>query len=254
MTPDKEKFKQACEKIIGRERDRGPIGTLSEKTLHAVLKNYFEPYTENHEIKLGSFYADVVGENGIIEVQTRNLYKLKEKLMYFLAVARVTLVFPLPRVKYVSWVNQETGEVSSKHKSPKKGKPADCFYELYGLKSLLKHPNLTVCVVMLDVCDYRNLDGWGTGNKRGSTRNDRIPLDICEEIYLRTPEDYLNLISFPLPAEFTTADFKEASGTPLPYASRAVNILYHMGLCEKIGKRGRSNLYKFVNNNHDGGH
>ena len=47
---DKEAFYAACEKIIGTQRSKKGIGTLGEKTLHAVLKNYYEPFEQNHEI------------------------------------------------------------------------------------------------------------------------------------------------------------------------------------------------------------
>ena len=64
---DKELFINACKS----DKCKKGIGTLSEKTLHSVLKNYFEPFSENHEIKIGNYVADIVGENGIIEIQTR---------------------------------------------------------------------------------------------------------------------------------------------------------------------------------------
>ena len=53
-------------------------------TLHAVLKNYYEPFEQNHEIKVGRFVADIVGEQGVIEIQTRNFGNLLEKLDNFL--------------------------------------------------------------------------------------------------------------------------------------------------------------------------
>ena len=41
--PNQDKFKAAKNKIIGVDRQRLGIGTLSEKTVHAILKNYYEP-------------------------------------------------------------------------------------------------------------------------------------------------------------------------------------------------------------------
>ena len=40
---EEERFLGAREKIIGKRRDRHGIGTLSEKTVHAVLKYYYAP-------------------------------------------------------------------------------------------------------------------------------------------------------------------------------------------------------------------
>ena len=45
---DKQKFKEACKSIIHAEREQNGIGTLGEKTLHAVLKQYYEPDKTNH--------------------------------------------------------------------------------------------------------------------------------------------------------------------------------------------------------------
>ena len=242
---DRELFSSACQKVIGVKREQKLIGTLSEKTVHAVLKNYFEPYEDSHEVKLGSFYADIVSEDGIIEIQTRSLYRLKEKLTYFLAVSRVILVHPIYHTKYISWINGETGEVSEKRKSPKTGAPWDCFRELYGIKTLLKHPNLTICLPMLDICEYRNLDGWGSGGKRGSSRSDGIPTDLFDEIYLNTKEDYLRLIPQNLPDVFTTADFMRCGKTTQRTAGYALNILNYLDIIEKVGKSGKHITYKF---------
>ena len=83
------------------------------------MKNYFEPYGENQEIRIGGYVADIVGENGVIEIQTRQFNKLLKKLEAFLDYCNVTVVYPIPAVKYVRWIDTETGELSEKHKSPK---------------------------------------------------------------------------------------------------------------------------------------
>ncbi|MBR1563704.1 MAG: hypothetical protein IJ645_10920, partial [Ruminococcus sp.] len=105
---DKLRFAEVCEQIVGAERARNGIGTLGEKTLHAVLKTYFEPDPDSQEIRVGSFVADICCENGIIEIQTRQFYRLVKKLEAFLEYADVTVVYPLCPVKYVRWHDPET--------------------------------------------------------------------------------------------------------------------------------------------------
>ena len=39
---DHERFAEICERYRNRARERAGIGTLGEKTLHAVLKDYFQ--------------------------------------------------------------------------------------------------------------------------------------------------------------------------------------------------------------------
>ena len=49
---DKERFEWARDKIVGTEREKQGIGTLSEKTVHAVLKNFYAPDEDMHEIPI----------------------------------------------------------------------------------------------------------------------------------------------------------------------------------------------------------
>jgi hypothetical protein len=240
---DKQKFTEACEKIINAEREKCGIGTLGEKTLHAVLKEYFEPYKGNQEIKLGSFVADIVGENGIIEIQTGNFNKLRKKLESFLDVAKVTVVYPIASTKWLIWLDESTGEVTEKRKSPKKGSPYQAFYELYKIKSLLRNYNLKLCLVLLDIIEYRSLNGWSEDKKKGSTRYERIPVDIIDEIYIDTISDYSKLIPGGMPQSFTSKDFKKASGLSLSNAQTALNVLSYIGAVKNVGKSGRLNLY-----------
>ena len=98
---DRERFLAAVEKCSGKQRDIKGIGTLGERSVHATLKAYFEPQADNTEIKIGSFVADIAGENGIIEIQTRALYRLRKKLDCFLEYTHVTVVYPVIAKKYI---------------------------------------------------------------------------------------------------------------------------------------------------------
>ena len=42
-SPDAARFLAACDRIIHTEHIENGIGTLSEKTVHSVLKHYLEP-------------------------------------------------------------------------------------------------------------------------------------------------------------------------------------------------------------------
>ena len=81
---DQERFEQAKQKIIGIDRQRLGIGTLSEKTVHAILKNYYEPDEDRQEIPIENYVADIYADGEIIEIQTRQFNKLRDKLQTFL--------------------------------------------------------------------------------------------------------------------------------------------------------------------------
>ena len=91
---DYEAFVNAKDKIIGKAHNNKGIGTLSEKTLHAVLKLYYEPDEDKHEVAMSGYYADIYNDKGIIEIQTRQLNKLRDKLSVFLQDYHVTVVYP----------------------------------------------------------------------------------------------------------------------------------------------------------------
>lgn len=244
---NKETFRRSCDKIVGAAgKSTGGIGTLGEKTLHSVLKNYCEPDETCHEIKVGNFVADILTDSGIIEIQTRQFHKMRRKLDFFLEQSDVTIVYPIARIKWLLWIDETTGEITSKRKSPKTGKVYEAFHELYQIKNQLCHPRLHVRLVLLDLEEYRYLNGWSENKKRGSSRYDRIPVDIAEELLISCPEDYAKLIPAALGAQFTSKDFKAASGLRLPAAQTALNVLYAVGAVKRTGKSGNAYIYERV--------
>lgn len=240
---DKQLFEQVCDEVIGQQKGMNGIGTLGEKTVHSVIKSYLSPNTINHEIKVGSFVADICTGNEIIEVQTRNFDKLRRKLAAFLAVAPVTIAYPIPSIKWIRWVNPQTGEISPPRKSPKLGTPYAIFPELYKIKNYLINPNLTLKIIMINLEEYRFLDGWSQDKKKGSTRCDRIPTELVSELEITNQEEYRFLIPNTLEEKFTSKDFKKASGLPIGQAQTALNILHYVGAVDRIGKKGNSYIY-----------
>lgn len=241
---DKERFELARQKVFNGGVTRAGIGTLGEKTLHAVVKRYMEPYDGSHEVKIGSYVADIVGENGIVEIQTRGFDRLRGKLADFLEVAVVTVVYPIARTKWLVWIDPETGETTQKRKSPKRGTAFEAFFELYRIKPLLNHPNLRILLLLVDIEEYRNLNGWSENRKRGSSRYERIPLELAGEVFIENTGDYAKLIPNGLPNQFTSKDYAKASGLSLDGAQTALNVLGHVGAVRKTGKQGRLNLYE----------
>lgn len=131
---DKERFDWARDKIVGTVRERQGIGTLSEKTVHAVLKNYYAPDEDMHEIPIEGSVADIYTGTEIVEIQTRSFDRMRDKLRKFLPLYPVTIIYPIPYEKWLIWIDEETGEFSSRRKSPVKGNAYAAFRELYKIK------------------------------------------------------------------------------------------------------------------------
>jgi hypothetical protein len=240
---DQQLFHKVCDEVIGQGQGLMGIGTLSEKTVHSVLKNYYDPNENNHEIKVDSYVADICNGDEIIEIQTRSFDKLKKKLAVFLEHYPVTIVYPIPYIRWIRWVNPQTGEITQPRKSPKKGTPYIIFPELYKIKSFLVSPNLRIKIILLNMEEYRFLDGWSEDKKKGSSRCDRIPTDLIQEIYISKIKDYRQLIPESLKETFTSKDYKKASGLSMNASNIAVHILNYVGVIERIGKEGRAYLY-----------
>ena len=204
MCIDELRFEAAKNRVIGINRERQGIGTLSEKTVHAVLKNYYAPDTDMHEIPIENFVADIFTGTEIIEIQTRSFQVMRRKLDAFLKIYPVTIVYPIPHVKWLSWIDEESGEMSPKRKSPKKGNPYVAFKELYKIRPFLKNENLRFRFALIDMEEYRLLNGWSRDKKKGSERYDRIPVQFVEEVCIERREDYMQFIPFDLPEPFTT--------------------------------------------------
>ena len=245
ITADDElRFFSAKNEVLSEKSLEAGIGTLSEKTLHKILKLYVEPDASKHEIKhLGSI-ADIKNDNGIFEIQTRNYDKLFPKLKKFLPDTKVTVICPLASEKYVRWLNRETGEISEKRKSPKRENMLDAFKLLFGIRGVLPNDNLTVRVMYLRVDDFRYLNGWDKSKKRGSSRMERIPNAILGEHVLNTAEDYASFIPSMLAEEFTAPELAREIKRTSRFTFYVVKLLVAVGALSEVGKRGRAVLYR----------
>ena len=243
---DNDRLQRIKDSVLEGNYSQMGIGTLKEKTVHLVLKKYYEDDSDYHEVAIDKYVADICHDDMIIEIQTGNFNKMRGKLESFLKEYIVTIVYPIPYIKWLNWIDKDTLEVKSRRKSPKKGTPYQAFYELYKIKTYLKNPNLHIKIVMLDVEEYRLLNGWSEDKKKGSVRYDRIPLKIEQEIDIDEIKDYMQLIPYDLPEQFTAKEYaKEAKLTPRK-ASSALNILSYLNIIKKLGKRGRAYLFKII--------
>lgn len=231
-------------KVINKEQQRLGIGTLSEKTLHAFLKNYYEPDVDKQEIPIDRYVADIFTGKEIIEIQTAQFNRMRDKLNCFLPLYPVTIVYPIAREKWVYWIDPETGAVSEGRKSPKKGNEYAAFVELYRIKHYLKESNLKLKIVLIDLEEYKLLNGWGNQKKNNASKYDRVPREIFKEVDIERREDYMQFIPYNLEEHFTSKSFGKAAHIPQKLATVVLNILDYMEVVERIGKEGNAYVYK----------
>ena len=240
------RFENALTLAKSNQAFDGSIGTLSEKTLHSFLKYYLEPCDDFHEVALGGYYADIMRDGCIIEIQTKAFDRLRDKLKVFLKEYPVTVVYPLIANKTYYVTNSESGEVSRGRKSPKHQDIYDIFDELYKIKMHLANENLYFHFVLLDIVEYRKTVKKSYKNHKGYETVERIPERIIDEIYIDGAHDLASLIPPSLPSPFTSLDFSKAIKRNRSVAQTALNILEHVGAVKRVGKVKNAYLYEIT--------
>ena len=248
------------------------IGVLREKRLHAAIKLYLCPDEACHErpvadllfeegevsAKKRRMVADILMDGHILEVQTGGFFPLKEKIVWYLThtPCRVTVIHPIPAVKYLSWINPEDGSIISRNKSPKRGRVKDVAKELYWVSEFIGNPRFSIRLMLVEVEEYRMADGWGRDGKRGSNRYERFPTALLGDVTLATPADYAayflpDFLSLPdtegnYPV-FTAAEYARATGIRGRATYSVMHLLEKLGLVrEQEEKIGRSKAYRAI--------
>lgn len=259
--PEQQKrFEIAIDSVVGTtQRVRSGIGMQKEKSLHAILKNYIDPDPLHQEVCVGQYIADIYDkEKGkITEIQTTNFGALRQKLSAFLCEYQVTILYPIPRKKLVTWIDPNTGGILSSHFSPVRGSFYDVFRELYRINSFLHHPNLIVEPLLIDMTEFRLQDGFSRNGKKGSHRFDRIPKSLEGDLVLREPEDYAVFLpkdDHRLPEPFTAKDFENVVGKNRKVSSSTIlRILAQLGVVERLGTtKNRAYQYRILMRNSSG--
>lgn len=242
---NRSRFLQAGYAITAEGHPRFNIGTYKEKKLHLVLKHYFEPLTACHEVPHAGYIADIRRADGIVEIQTSGFASMKGKLEAFLPDSAVTVVYPIAEKKWVTWIDPETGDIQPRHRSPKKGSPLDIIPEMIFILDFLRNPNLILRAVMLEIEEYRMLDGKRSrSRKRGSSRYERMPLDIYRVYDFHDTADYIRLLPFAPGAVFTAKELSEACGFRGRRLSAAIRVLERVEAIVRDGKQGRAFRYR----------
>jgi hypothetical protein len=219
------------------------IGTLSEKSLHAGLKQWYGRPSDQFEVAVDGYVIDIQRGDTLIEIQTRHLGAMKRKLAALLPNHRVRLLHPIAQEK---WIVRETADHRpiSRRKSPKRGQVIDIFRELIHIPHLLRHPNLTVELLLVQVEEIWRDDQQGSWRRKRWSIADRRLLGVIEQVALAEPADFLALLPAGLPAPFTNRDLAAGLGCSAAQALKVTYTLRQLGLLEVVGKQGNSLLHQ----------
>lgn len=244
MEENRRYFGEITDLLLSREKEENGFGTLQEKTIHEVIKDFYCYDHDFQEQKRGRYIADIAVGDDIWEIQTRAFNKLRGKLDAFLEKYHVTVIFPVAVEKKIYWLDQETSAITGGRRSPRRGNAYDVFWELYKIRPYLANPNLSIHVFLMDMEEYKLLNGWSRDKKRGASRYDRLPGKLKDIVRLETTKDYKYFLPDGLPEEFTSLDLAKCARISRDTAQTCLLILRDLGVVELIGKKGRSNLHR----------
>lgn len=246
-------FLRYCNEELSRVKTRDGIGLYEEKRLHSVLKRWLYDDFSAHEIPIGGdgekkrrFVADVLTPDGeIFEIQTGDLYPLREKIKFYIEKTdyRVTVVHPIIGEKHVNWFDPESGEVQARNKSPHRETPLHGVAQLRHFAQYLDNPRFSFLLPVISAEEFRLLDGWSKNKKRGSHRYELLPTALLDVCRYSSSADYL--AAFPtLPDTFTSKEFQKLTHLRGRLLYNGLSLLVALGTICEDGKEGRAKRYR----------
>lgn len=221
------------------------IGLLNEKPLHASLKQWYARPGDQFEVPLDGFVIDIVRDDLLIEIQTRNFFSINSKLRKLTQSYKVRLVYPVVQEKWI--VRTQNGVATVRRKSPKRGRLEDLFWELVSIPQLLSHPNFSLEVLMIREEELRRYDAKRQRRRRkGWVVEGRRLVDVLDRHLFGKSADWLAFVPEELES-FTTKDLATLADTRRDLAQKMAYCLRQARMIEFIGKQGRANLFRRSN-------
>ena len=221
------------------------IGLLNEKPLHASLKQWYAQPGDRFEVPVDGFVIDIVRDDLLIEIQTRNFASINSKLCKLSRSYAVRLVYPVVQEKWIVRLPANGGSVAVRRKSPKRGRLEDLFQELVSIPQLLSNPNFSFEVLLIRAEEVRRYDGKRKWRRKGWVVDGRRLLDVLDRRLFRQSADWLSFVPTELPS-FTTKDLAIVADTRRELAQKMAYCLRQARMIELIGRQSRANLYRIA--------
>ena len=222
------------------------IGLLNEKPLHASLKQWYAQPGDRLEVPVDRFVVDIVRDDLLIEIQTRNFASINSKLRTLTRSYQVRLVYPVVQEKWIVRSVTRGGGIAVRRKSPKRGRLEDLFWELVSIPQLLSHPNFSLEVLMIREEELRRYDAKRKWRRRGWVVEGRRLVDVVDRRLFGNSADWLAFVPDGLQS-FTTKDLATVADTRRELAQKMAYCLRQAKMIEMIGRQGRANLYRVPN-------
>jgi hypothetical protein len=199
---------------------------------------------DRFEARVENYIIDIVRNDLLIEIQTRNFSAIKRKLRSLIGDYSVRLVYPIAERKWIVRVARSNGEMLSRRRSPKRGKLPDLFDELVWIPHLAGEDNFSMEVLMIEEEEIRCADGKGSWRRRGVSIKDRKLLDVVERVRFVEREDFLRFLPSDLDQPFTNKSLAREIGVLVRQSRRITYCLKKMGAIREVGKRRNELLFE----------
>ena len=227
------------------QEQRNGIGTLNEFSLHADIINYLAQKGDSLEADLEGYVIDILRGSKILEIQTKNLAKLMPKIKKLQSEYEIQVIHPIQAKKTIVRKNNE-GEVVSKRVSPKKGRIEDIFDQLVHAPNIIKHPNVSLDILMIEAEEVWRDDGKGSWRRKYWSISERHLKKIIVEKTFNTNVDFLQLLPKSLPTNFTNKQLAEQLKIRHRLAGKITYTLKKMRLIEMVGKQGNAHIFTVI--------
>ena len=218
------------------------IGLMNEKPLHASLKQWYARPGDQFEVPVDGFVIDIVRNDLLIEIQTRNFASINSKLCKLTRSYEVRLVYPVVQEKWILR-SASDGGTAVRRKSPKRGRLEDLFWELVSIPRLLSNPNFSLEVLMIREEELRRYEGKQKWRRRGWVVEGRRLVEVLDRRLFGKSADWLTFVPDGLQS-FTTKDLATVADTRRDLAQKMAYCLRQARMIELIGRQGRANLYR----------
>ncbi len=219
------------------------IGTLNEKSLHAVLKAWYARPDDLFEVPIENFVIDLVRGDLLIEIQTRGFSAIKAKLTKLVPHHPVRLVYPIAHEKWIVKSAADGNRPINRRKSPKRGTIEDLFIELVSFPRLLADPNFSLEVLLIQEEEHRRHRANRRWRSKQWITHERQLVRVLDRQLFESPADMIALLPTQLPEPFTTADIAKVIAKPRRVAQKMAYCLREMGAIDTVGKQGNALLY-----------
>jgi hypothetical protein len=222
------------------------IGLLNEKPLHASLKEWYAQPGDRFEVAVYGFVIDLVRDDLLLEIQTRNLSSIKMKLNVLVDAHRIRLIYPIAQEKWIVKMSKDNGSGPTRRKSPKAGRLEDLFWEMVSFPQLIAHPNFSLEVLMIREEEVWRHEGKRNWRRRGWVTQERRLIEVVDRRLFEEPADWQALLPEHLGESFTTRDLAEGMGIRVQLAQKMAYCLRKAKVIELIGRVGRAHAYRIA--------